>query len=144
MGVSTDGEISFGVVFEDGFEFPWRDDDFDYELETWWKSINGFTEKYDGDYEAYRAKKDKFYAEYPLPVELVNYCSGEYPMYLLAVPGVGTSCSRGNPTDFNPLDLTVTDEQKQALMDFINKYLADAELSEEEIEPKWYLTSYWG
>lgn len=35
-------------------------------------------------------------------------------------------------------------EQKQALIEFTNKYLADAELSEEEIQPKWYLTSYWG
>ena len=31
MGLSTDGEISFGIVFDEGFEFPW--DEYDYDIE---------------------------------------------------------------------------------------------------------------
>jgi len=48
MGISTNGQLHFGIKFEDGFEFPW---DFDDEMksswrsddiEHWWREVNGF------------------------------------------------------------------------------------------------------
>src|SRR5437868_783086 len=98
MSVSTDGQIGYGVIFEDGCEFPWGDSD----PEQWWRNECGF--------------KSSF------PVELVNYCSGDYPMYMLAVPSSILSNSRGYPEEFDPIKLVVTDKEKAPLIDFCKKY----------------------
>lgn len=37
MGISTDGEICYGIIFEDGYEFPW-DIDHEGDPEMWWIS----------------------------------------------------------------------------------------------------------
>ena len=36
MGVSTDGQICFGIMFDEGFEFPWNGGEDDQDLESWW------------------------------------------------------------------------------------------------------------
>ena len=103
MSQSTDGQICFGIAFPEGFEFPWGDDS-----EKWWRTINGYKppfKLYTDDNEDYldelgnvtreRPEKriDAYYeaqrrwdAKHPFPVLLVNYCSGDYPMWILAVP----------------------------------------------------------
>lgn len=39
MSTSTDGQICFGVVFEEDYEFPWDDEN---NFEKWWQTVNGF------------------------------------------------------------------------------------------------------
>jgi len=39
MGVSTDAQISFGVMFPEGYEFPWEKDEYDWDINTWWKIL---------------------------------------------------------------------------------------------------------
>jgi hypothetical protein len=153
MGLSTDGEISYGVPFEEGYEFPWGDKDID----DWWiYDVLGFKHSFqiyteDGEYlngvrpleadvRRYYDEKEAFAEKMPkLPVELVNYCSGDYPMYLLAIKGTQKTANRGYPTLLKPEDLTVPEEKITAFKEFLTRYelKSDSEIG-------WYLTSYMG
>lgn len=158
MGVSTDGQICYGILFEDGYEFPWDEDG---DIEDWWNDIHGMKdwkptveiynsegnylngikpskEAIDAYYDERRAFKESLSIP-PLPVEMVNVCSGDYPTYILAVPSSSKSASRGYPQEFDPQLLKVSEDELQALLGFCDKY----EL-EYDGEPKWYLSSYWG
>lgn len=154
VGVSTDGEICYGIKYEEGYEFPWYEVDLD--IEDWWiYEVHGFkhsVEIYDehGEYingtippveqiHAYFNERDNFKKEHPLPVELVNYCSEEYPEYILAVPSSLKTASRGYPVEINPSGLVVSEEEKAALVAFCNQYAPGGEDG-----PKWWLSSYWG
>ncbi len=152
-------------MFDEGFEFPWDADEFDGDIEEWWKHVNGydnphycpFTEA--GEYKddapvtvdqfgqksvkhddprvsAYYEYRRKWMSSNPVPIEVVNYCSGDCPMYVLAVKHI--ECSRGYPQEIDPALLEVTDDDKQRLRDFLERFDIEAD------EPKWWLTSYWG
>jgi len=146
MGESTDGQLCCGIMFEDYFEFPW--DDENVELDEWWREVNNcqvespFTEwgykpgvTDSGDYWDQLRQWDK---ENPIPVELVNYCSGDCPAWILAVPSSVRSCSRGDPLKFDPTDLIVTLGEVRKLLKFCEQFKIKA------TEPAWYLSSYWG
>lgn len=148
MSQSTDGQICYGVLFEDGYEFPWENNIEDW----WWEEICGYKPPFDiykndrlipGVTEETKRKyydhMFEFQGNHPIPVELTNYCSDDYPMYILAVKSSILSASRGEPESFNPEELKVTQEETNTLLDFINKYV-----SKDEFTPKWYLSSYWG
>jgi hypothetical protein len=178
MGQSTDGQLCYGIQFHEGFEFPWEN----YGEEEWWREVNGYKPPFqlysddnesgyapgiktkNGLYGRVEVEDEKLVDSYyehqhewdeknPIPVELVNYCSGECAMYIIALKESFKSANRGFPEVINPEELKVTEEQKQKLLDFCNKYLAEVieeynsdEYNEEKIvlEPKWYLSSYWG
>ena len=149
MGVSTNGIICYGISFEEDFEFPW-DDDWD----EWWIKICGYKplfEMYDekGEYIAgmkpaqedrdkYWDHKYKFKKEHPMPVEIVTHCSGDYPMYIIAIPRTVMSASRGYPLEFFPDDLKDTLEDENILLQFCK----DHGIEHEEM-PKWWLASLW-
>jgi len=159
MGVSTNGQICYGVVFEEGYEFPWGKDGEDGGIEDWWMEINGYKppfEIYDenGDYidgkRPPTEKMDQWYEsriawkkQNPLPVEMINYCSIDYPMWILAVPNIGIRCHRGDPTPFELRELGDTPESfsanAKAMMEFLTKH----NLKYRE-GPGWFLSSYWG
>lgn len=156
MGVSTNGQISYGILFEEGFEFPWDCEQFDGDIEDWWKSANGYQnpefDPYDerGDYKPGVTKDDPRIAAYhgharewlqanPVPVELVNCCSADCPIYILSLPEFGATANRGYPQAFHPTLLVERPEHAQQLVDFCAKY--GIETSD---EPKWWLSSYWG
>lgn len=154
MGTSTDGQICYGIMFEEGIEFPWSDK-YEDDIESWWlyevcKYKPAF-EIYDSDGEyldgkrpseervlLYYQQKREFEAAHPMPVKVVNYCSYEYPMYILAVPSTCLTNSRGYPAEFDPSKLVVSPEEAQALWDFCenNGIAMD--------EPGWYLSSFYG
>jgi hypothetical protein len=154
MGVSTDGQICFGIPFDDGYSFPWDNGDFSGDIEDWWRIINGYKSPFelydeDGEYidgvEPTRKQTNEYYdaqnkwdREHPMPVSLVNYCSGDCPMWMLAVPESFKNNSRGCPEKFDPKDLTVSQEAIDKLLKFCKDY--DIEY---EGEPAWYLTSLW-
>jgi hypothetical protein len=151
MGVSTDGEISFGVLFEEGFEFPWDD----YDEVSWWTTVNGYEPPCQpftdiGEYAEGFTKNDPRVREYfehhrewlqanPLPFTTVNYCSAEYPAYILAIPGTVKTASRGYPEKFDLDSLKVPSDKIDAFVAFCKKYL-----DMEAPEMHWYLSSYWG
>lgn len=153
MGVSTNGQICFGVGFDDGFEFPWEE--YDDGIHDWWREVQGFAppvqiyDKY-GEYlngvepskedeSAYYDAKHKWEEENPLPVELVNARSMSYPLWILAVAGTVVTARRGYPEEIFPATMLVTDSRKEFLLDFCKKYGIDTNGA----EPAWYLSSFW-
>ncbi len=155
MGLSTDGEISYGVRLEDDVELPW-DEEYGGDIDNWWlyevleyiETESPFDEN--GEYKngvrdealikRWRNEKSAFEDSHPkCPYQLVNVCSGDYPNYILAISGTVKTANRGYPKQFNPSALIVTSEQTQALIDFCKKYKIQT-----EAEPSWYLSSYMG
>jgi hypothetical protein len=157
MSVSTDGQICFGVILDEEEEYPWQIKEYDDDIDDWWIfDVLGFSHSFEmftpqGEWiggkewpeekrdQHYQEKRDFEQANPKLPVVLVNYCSGDYPMWILAIPETCNSARRGYPEKFNPSDLIVTDEQKQKLIEFCQKYGVKYQGN-----PEWYLSSYWG
>lgn len=154
MGQSTNGQLCYGIVFEEDQEFPWNAEPFDGDEEDWWMVETGW--EYDGeepftqqgDYkpgfsrddprvQAYFAHRREWKRVHPLPVQLVDYCSGDYPMWIIAVPSSIKTAYRGDPQEIDVAALTVDDNEVFALLDFCRKYELDG-------EAKWWLSSYWG
>lgn len=155
MGVSTNGQICYGVAFDEGHEFPWSGEH-DGDIDAWWLyGVHGFKHSFVlfdafGKYlngrepsreecSRYFAESREFVAAHPLPVALVNYCSGDCPMYALAVPRTILTARRGYPTEFDPAALTISDAEREALLKFCAEHGIDLPQ-----EPAWLLTSYWG
>lgn len=156
MGQSTNGQICFGILLEDGIELPWDKDEFEGEPWEWWRKINGYKPLYecftqDGQEYAEGFSRDDpridemmdhqsaWDKSNPLPFEMVNVCSGDYPIWIIAVPKTVVTANRGTPlaltSEWLEEDLLVGHN----LEEFCEKHdikHADA--------PKWYLSSYWG
>lgn len=155
MGQSTNGQICYGISFEDGFQFPWNE--VDKSIEAWWREdIMKFKPSFEiyADTETgyinnikpeqslinkYYKEKNDFKELHPCPIEEVNTCSGDYPMYILALTGTCQTANRGCPETFDPTKLVITDEQKNSLIEFCKTHGIEF-----EGEPAWYLSSYWG
>jgi len=157
MGVSTDGVISYGIVYEEGFEFPWYEFD---DVEEWWREYRGgfnpSVKPYtaEGDYapgfSAEDPRVDVYFEELraweqsnPMPFEIVNYCSDDCPLYMLAVPEVGRCASRGYPEKIPTLFDDSADKLAERLPAFLD-CLRELDLLSDDAEPTWYLSSYWG
>jgi len=159
MGNNAEGRICYGIKLEQDYEFPWAADKHDGDIEDWWiYAVCGYQDpfplyKEDGNFldgprpseerlNAYYHPKWAFQKSHPVPVSLVNYGGG----YILAVPGSLLSGEWGDPVEFNPAKLVVTADQRQALIDFYQKYCmpTDEYTDVPVLEPKWYLRGYWG
>jgi hypothetical protein len=154
MSTSTDGQICYGILFEEDFEFPWSE--FDDDIEDWWRHINNyenpnpspFDEK---GYYLPGIKRDSLeitkYFDHsrewdeknPIPIKIVNYCSANEPMIILAVKRTVLTANRGYSTSFNPSSLVVSSEEREELLEFCEKYIGKVPES-----PRWWLSSYWG
>jgi hypothetical protein len=147
MSVSTDGQLCFGIKFEEEFEFPWDG----MELEEWWREVNDcpvenpYDERgeykqgaTDGDGELYFDQIHEWDVKNPVPIELVNYCSMGSPMWIVAVPSSCRSCSRGYPMEVYPHSLTITLQEERNLLHFCMRFGIEVPSI-----PSWYLSSYW-
>jgi len=154
MGTSTNGLIFYGIAFDEEHEFPWSTE-FE-EIEDWWiYGFHGFKHSFElfdaeGGYlngrepskeesGRYFAESRLFFENNPLPVELVNYCSGDCPMYALAARGSVITAKRGHPIEFDPRSLSVADDAS----DVILKFCSDHGIQPPK-PPEWLLASYWG
>lgn len=152
MGVSTNGQICYGVLFEDGYAMPW-DESRHTESEWYYRLFPDYPtadELYteEGNLKegvtqeelitrltqrrAYRDKKED------LPFEAVNVCSCDYPMYILAVPGTTKSAARGylEVLDFN--DLQPDPVALDKFLSFMSEHFPDI-----DVKLEWYLSSLW-
>jgi hypothetical protein len=153
MGRSTDGQFSYGCVFEEGFEFPWDDEKYDGEIEEWWMDVLGFVNNVESPYDEAGNYKPGFNSrspeigkffqsrrewlkDNPIPVELVNYCSGDYPMYLLASKSI--TASRGGPTKVSQDFMLNAVTAHAQLTDFLTTYSIDYDPD----QVGWWLSSY--
>ena len=144
MGVSTDGQLTFGIdlgeelpekirelIDDDGFDF----DEFIYRdvgVEGSWSRDMSDEEKSD-----YFARRKTARDEYP--VQLIIHCSYDYPMYIIA-PNVKQATRRNNrgyPVEINPDDLKVSTRAYAAFMAWCGKWGIEG-------EPRWWLSSLWG
>ena len=154
MTVSTDGQICYGVLFDEGYEFPWEEECSDG-IEDWWCSICKYEppfELYDarGEYidgrrlsderiHKYHANRRVFIERHPLPVSLVNVCSSDYPIWILAIPSTVRCANRGYPKTFEPSVLVVSEDKVDILLRFCEEHGL-----EYTGEPQWWLSSCWG
>lgn len=143
MGTSTNGILAYGYDLGEDFaglsdyernEPAWYD-----ESEGWQESAekallaaHGFTET-DWQVDGYFARKKA--AEEEMGVELDTYCSGDYPMFLLAAKV--QTCYRG---DADPVDLTLPDNADERLA----WALGVLGITPKADRPQWLLASYWG
>ena len=158
MGVSTDAIIAYGIAIPEDATLPWSD----YEdEEDWWCDTQGFRptiespfteegEWKEGDLgelekqsEARYKERQDWLAAHPMPVEVVHHCSGEYPMFVLAMPGSVQTAWRGSPVHLDtmpPKPTEETDRFFEVVLDFCKGFGID---TGNEI-PGWLLFSYWG
>ena len=156
MGTTTNGQICYGLVFEEDHEFPWDMEDFDDGIDDWWKKVKGYKpphEIYDehGEYKDGVKPEESVFREYydhrydwekknPLPIKLVNYCSLDCPMYILAVPNSLITANRGYPTTLSKKEFELSHNEIQGLIDFCHEYNIECDIS----EITWHLSSFWG
>jgi len=164
MGTSTNGQLCYGIPFGADYEFPWDIEGFEYGFEDWWfRKICGYKEPFElyaetktgyiDDIIPSREKIDEYHKhrrdfekDNPAPVKVVNYCSVECPMYIIAIPDTFKNNLRGYPEEIEMSDLYVSNHHHIIITAFCEKYLrSDNEWCEfPDMEPRWYLTSYWG
>jgi len=133
MGVSTDGQLSFGIPFEEGYEFPWDSEKYEGDCEEWWLyevcNYKNEVEIYDesGEYlngvkpsekdiDDFYKKKHSFKEANPVPVTIVTHCSDGCQMVIVAVKDKSYSNARGYPQEIKTEYLIVTDIEKQSLI----------------------------
>ena len=134
MSISTDAYLSYGIMFPEGYVFPW-----DSYCEDDYEGYEG----YEGDMEAWWRDHRSYTAEV-CPVTPVNYCSGNYEMLILAVPSSVRNGWRGHPTEIELAELIIDPKEEKDLIDFCEKYCKlEYNCEIPHFEPKWYLSSYW-
>ena len=154
MTISTDGQICYGIPFDESCEFPWDDKRWDG-IEDWWLyEVCGYTNPFElyinGGYidgirppeeeiDQYHKTMIGFQVKHPCPITLVNYCSCDAPMYILAVPSSIIVANRGYPKHIDVTRLVVSNQEIDALFEFCREHNLYGLAS-----PKWWLSSYWG
>jgi len=157
MSVSTNAYLCYGVVFPEEYEFPWDAAPYEGDIDEWWlwqvlkfkptveifnaegNFLEGMNENHPL-FEQYFKEQDTLIADNPLPVGLVNCCSGSYPRYVLAIPSTTKTALRGYPTSITLDDFSVSEEDYRALLQFIVLH----KLTFKGMNPGWVLASYWG
>lgn len=156
MSTHIEGIVCYGILFDEGFVFPWdkkfEEEDEDDEVESgdideWWEKVNGYTNPHEvTDWSANTRQQnliDKYYdykntwkKEHPLPVELVNMGSDIQPIYILAVAGTVQTGYNHEPKEFHPPSSMVDASQ---LLEFCKKFNIPIQ---NKAVPKWYIGCY--
>lgn len=152
MGQSTNAILCFGISLEEGYEPVWCDTEYDSDIDDWWCTVNGYKrpfELYDnqGNYiyvngikpseeriQEYFHHKRIWQKDHPLPIREVVHCSGDYPMYIIAVPGTVVVAHRGYPVEID--NHAVDSEAFINFLSFCYKYNIYGDV-------KWWLCSMW-
>jgi hypothetical protein len=142
VGTSTDGILFYGYNFSEDTEFPWSEDE-ETDFESYLAEHSGL--HYDPEspdhYEQYSAQQDYIKS---LPVVIGTHCSGEYPMYYLAIRVTESTASRGSPKLVKPnapyVGASGWDGQ---LTEFAREFELPLPGQDEASEIGWWLASYW-
>jgi len=161
MGISSDGQLCYGIAFEEDYNFPWLDEEWDSDYEEWWFSgICGYKppfELYDERGKFIKGerppqeKMDEYYEDIgkfrklnPMPVEIIGFCSYDYTMYIIAAPETYTNVRRGYVEEVGTYK--VEPEKKNAVISFCEKYCKTEDEYDNfpEMKPCWLLSSMYG
>lgn len=160
MGQSTDAILCFGVDFGDEHEFPWETEeeyfeDWFYNLhglstDALWAEYHAWAEEQGGaswrEYEQvcpswkdalndlYEQRKEALKS---CPIEFVRHCSGDYPMWIVAVKGTVRTAYRGRPIEISIDSLTDCAEMEIRAEAFCAEHGIPFE------DPQWLLASDW-
>ncbi len=129
MGQSTDAILCFGVELGEDDEAPSFMEGFD-EFDDFLMNEGGQPRWGEAGH-SFDKQREWLAAQ---PVEMVLHCSGDYPMYILAVRGTVTTASRGYPQAVTTEDPDHTQVQRYM------SWLSDHGI---EDEPKWLICSMW-
>lgn len=149
MSISINGNLCYGVLFDSSFHFPWKSPG---ELEDWWQKVQGFKprfypfdnkgdyleglNRYSSDVSIYFDEVCEWERKNPVPIEMVNYYSGDCPMYIITTPVAAFSSSGGNPISIDPQALLFLEQKTRlVLLQFFNRFEIEC-----ESEPSWYLS----
>lgn len=140
MGSSPYGRLSFGVAFEEDFEFPWSDfDKYDDNITNWWLDVSGYVQPPELHcYESIYDSKKKWLDLNPMPVGLVRRCSYDESSYILATLTMGVEWDETLRLDLEQLAINIETDTK-IITDFLNKYKIKY-----EVNPSWILSSFYG
>lgn len=157
MGQSTDALLAYGYDLggDEGWkledcgeygelpELPWldeNDDDFQSAAERHLLAeIAGFTERWAKGSEGYWDRERE--AKARVGVQFDTYCSGNYPMYLLATKVI--TVHRGSVKDIDMAELAVEPEMN-GWDEKLRAALTALGITPQQAEPRWLLASYWG
>lgn len=161
MGISSDGQICYGIAFEEGYEFPWLEDKWEGDEEKWWfNGVCGYKPPFiiynnEGEFinderppqkimDEYYNHYDEFKKANPMSVDIVGHCSYDYRMFVVAVKGTFVSSSRGDLTEI--ICNEIGQDQIKIIIDFCNKYCKPPNDYCEfpEMKPCWLLSSMYG
>lgn len=159
--MSFEALLVFGIPLVEGTDLPWREDPDDPaeddEVKDWWVKETGFEPTVqvwtaDGNYldgfdddspeiEQYFVELRAHLKKNPLPVEVVEHCGSEHPMYVLAPPGV---VIRANPGDLVSLGEAMAAAiekgvDHRSVREFARKYFGD---DVADADMKWWLCAY--
>lgn len=137
MSQSTDGILAYGVPIGEGAEFPWDAEEYGGDFDQWYSEQNGLPTPKNWDSkegEKYFDKQRKLLEK--CPIEVVQHCSMDYPMYFVAIRGTVTTASRGYPEQLE--DNIKRPDNIAPVLEFCEKYNLEV-----EGEPGWYLFSNW-
>jgi len=148
MSVTTNAIIAYGISLDEDQEIPWETGD-DTEVEEWWLKVNGYEPPFKmfdehgmwiNGVEPPQEKQDVYWNHRraaleanPLPVEIVLHCSGDYRMYIVAVPGTVTEAYRGYPVAISVIRPPT--EMSKPVMDFCERFGLKGD------GPDWWLAS---
>jgi len=150
MGTTTDAYLFYGFTIYDPEEGegempPWMDDESD-EGSLEWEDVlatklglskpDGAYIDHEGEYRTYWKERGKLAEGAGCVVD--THCSGEYPIYFVALKDKYFRASRGNPTEIDMGSMVITSMEKEKLRRFCELLEIPWQ------EPKWYLASYWG
>lgn len=158
MTQSTNAQICFGILLDDDNEFPWLDEQWNDDIDGWWLYQQGYEpikqcydengEKIKGiseqDVEYFWGERRSFLNNNPMPVEIVQHCSCDYPMYILAIKGTFQDAGRGYPLSFKPEELILPEQfDGENDANYFLKYWADKWGLTYTGQASWYLSSLW-
>lgn len=112
---SIQGIVCYGVLFEEGFIFPWDKKGQPGDLEEWWESQP---------------------EEGPIPVELVYVGHEDYPTCILAVCD---TVQNGFWHDPEPFQMPTREPDSSVLLQFCQKFRI--KLKKKQI-PRWYIGAF--
>jgi hypothetical protein len=148
VSTSTDAYIFYGILLDEEDKLPWGcQDDEESEVDRdvmpedhqeWWLSMHDIRWEEDESYTDWHKRKTEFLAENTIPFEEINYCSESCPMIALAIPSTVRVAERGDPTVIEPQFMTYGEEELNLFVENIRKHKIA-----KNIQPRWYLASYW-
>ena len=146
--------LSYGVHFEEDFEFPW-DDGLKYEdIDDWWRDVNGYVSPFEYPYDSYGEYKPGFSRDSkavddyhthryewmkanPMPVDVIEVGSDDSCSHILTTAGMWGDWETVETVD--PVQMRLMNGERQRLLDFMEKYGIET-----DDEPRWLLSAYSG